>query len=217
MKQSYLDDLRQVNTREELLSAFMRIGDFVFEGRMFKVFGMFLIGLWAGRRIEKGALLDDIKLLRHLFVVGLAVGLPANLVLSTLMESGGTWPISGLGLAQAVFYALGVVPLGLAYAAGFTLLLRRPAWERPLSALAPVGRMALTNYLGQTLVGVSVFYGVGLGLMETMGPLHWTALAVVIFAAQMTMSALWLRYFRFGPMEWLWRSLTYGGVQKFRN
>lgn len=199
-----------------LPAGLMRFGDFIFDSRMLKVFGIFLIGLWVGRRIEKGALLDNIDLLRRVVVVGLAVGLPVNIWLAVLLESGGTWPITGLGFAQTILYALGVVPLGLAYAAGFALLLRRSSWRRPLGALAPVGRMALTNYLGQTVVGVSLFYGVGLGLMGTMGPLHWTILALVIFATQLMLSMLWLRYFRFGPMEWLWRSLTYGETQRFR-
>lgn len=195
-------------------AALMRFGDFVFEGRMFKVFGVFLIGLWAGRRIEKGGLLDDIGGLSRVLVAGLVLGLPANLALAVLMESGGTWPISGLGFAQSVLYAVGVVPLGVAYAAGIALLWRRSLWARPLGMLAPMGRMALTNYLGQTLIGISVFYGVGFGLMGTMGPLHWTVLALAIFAAQLMLSTLWMRYFRFGPMEWLWRSLTYGEAQK---
>jgi uncharacterized protein len=75
---------------------------------------------------------------------------------------------------------------------------------------APAGRMALTNYLAQSFVGVGLFYGVGLGWGGRVGPTLLAPLALIVFAAQGQLSALWLRHFRYGPAEWLWRSLTYG-------
>lgn len=199
-----------------LPAAIIRFGEFVFQARMLRVFALFLIGMWVGRRLLRGELLEDVALLRRIFLIGLAIGLPANIVMAALMGSGGTWPFSGIGMAISVVYVAAVVPLALAYAAGMALLLQRPSWQRPLNAFAPVGRMALTNYLSQSLICIFIFYGAGLGLMQTIGPFHWTILALIIFAVQMGLSTLWLRYFRFGPMEWLWRSLTYGEAQKFR-
>jgi uncharacterized protein len=74
--------------------------------------------------------------------------------------------------------------------------------------------MALTNYLAQTVICISIYYGGG--LVGQAGPLFGLILALVIFPAQMAFSAWWLARFRYGPMEWLWRSLTYGRAQPMR-
>jgi uncharacterized protein len=73
-----------------------------------------------------------------------------------------------------------------------------------------VGRTALSNYIFQSAVGTSVFHGHGLGLFGTVGPAACALLVLVIFAVQVVLSAWWLRHFRFGPVEWVWRCLTYG-------
>jgi uncharacterized protein len=78
-----------------------------------------------------------------------------------------------------------------------------------LTPLAAVGRTALSNYLLQSLICTTIFYSYGLGLFGRVGPAAGTALAVVIYAVQVPLSRWWLRRFQFGPMEWLWRSLTY--------
>jgi uncharacterized protein len=73
--------------------------------------------------------------------------------------------------------------------------------------------MALTNYLLQSLIGTTLFYGYGLGLAGQMGRLGTMATALLVFAAQAYLSLLWLKRFRYGPMEWLWRNLTYRSRQ----
>ncbi|HSG28665.1 MAG TPA: DUF418 domain-containing protein [Candidatus Krumholzibacterium sp.] len=87
-------------------------------------------------------------------------------------------------------------------------------WLR--NSLSAVGRMALTNYLSHTVICTTLFYGYGFGLYGRLGraELYWVVLAV--WAVQMTVSPVWLRFFRFGPVEWVWRSLTYGRRQPFR-
>jgi uncharacterized protein len=70
--------------------------------------------------------------------------------------------------------------------------------------------MALTNYIGQTLIQVFIFYGVGLGLIGRISNAWIPALAVPIFSAQLLFSRAWLKRFNYGPLEWLWRRLTYG-------
>lgn len=70
--------------------------------------------------------------------------------------------------------------------------------------------MALTNYISQSLIGIGLFYGIGLGLGTTFGLIHIELTAIAVFLAQILLSLLWLRSFRFGPLEWLWRLLTYG-------
>jgi uncharacterized protein len=76
--------------------------------------------------------------------------------------------------------------------------------------------MALTNYLMQSAFGITIFYGVGFGLVGRVGPMLLLPIALLVCGVQAQMSALWLRSFRYEPMEWLWRSLTYGDWQPMR-
>jgi uncharacterized protein len=99
--------------------------------------------------------------------------------------------------------------LGLAYLAALTLLLLDPAWQARLRPLVAPGRMALTNYLLQSVICTTIFYGYGLGWYNRIGPLAGVGLCLAIFMAQAVFSAWWLLQFRYGPAEWLWRSLTY--------
>ena len=100
--------------------------------------------------------------------------------------------------------------LAAGYIAGLALIFLNEDWRRHLLPFAAVGRTALTNYLMQSLVCALIFDGYALGLAGKIGPTVTVALAVVIFCAQMAFSSWWLARFRFGPMEWLWRLLTYG-------
>lgn len=106
--------------------------------------------------------------------------------------------------------------LALGYAAGLVVLFRRPAWRRALSGLGAVGQMALTNYLIQSLVYVFVLYGFGLGWLKFAGPTFCLIVALVVFGLQILFSRWWLARYRFGPMEWAWRSATYGVRQPLR-
>ena len=84
---------------------------------------------------------------------------------------------------------------------------------------APVGRMALTNYIGQSAISVVIFRGVGLGLGGTVGPTLYLPLGFAIYLVQLAASRAWLSRFQYGPLEWLWRMLTYGAaipIQKTR-
>jgi uncharacterized protein len=194
---------------------FYRIADLLSTSRLPKVFGMFLIGLWLGRRQLFRNVDAHRPLLRRVLVWGLALGLPANLALAYLI-AGDAERFTPPALLQTTAYALGVAPLALAYAAGFALLWQRPRWAGRLAILAPVGRMALTNYLLQTLTGIGLFFGIGLGLGGKVSMVFLPLVALGIFLLQIGFSGIWLRWFRFGPMEWLWRSLTYRSWQPLR-
>ena len=76
--------------------------------------------------------------------------------------------------------------------------------------------MALSNYVTHTFLGITLFYGIGMGLAGSMGAFYLLLLALGIFAGQILLSHWWLSRFRFGPAEWLWRSLTYGKRQPWR-
>ena len=92
---------------------------------------------------------------------------------------------------------------------------RRPAG--PVTrAFAAVGRTAFTNYLLQTVIATTIFYGHGLGLFGYVSRVEQYGIVVGIWAVQLLLSVIWLRYFRFGPVEWVWRTLTYGESQPLR-
>ena len=93
---------------------------------------------------------------------------------------------------------------------GMVLLFQRAMWRRVLYPFVAVGRMALTNYLLQSLICTTLFYGYGLGFYGKVGPSQGLGISVMIFGLQVVFSAAWLRRFRFGPVEWVWRTATYG-------
>ena len=197
---------------------------------------MFLLGLFAGRRRIFENLPAHLPFIRKVMWWGLGLGLVSSLgwVLMVvvheevfdcgremtciqLYRSGQLsrlpFPTALLGVALTKIHEPALM---LFYASAIVLLAQRAAWKKWLAPLAPVGRMALSNYLFQSLVYVTLFYSYGLGLMGTIGPALLTVLSVFIFVLQILLSRWWLTRFRFGPMEWLWRTLTYGKLQPLR-
>lgn len=177
------------------------------------VLAMFLLGLYAGRR----GILADVPahrgLLRRVRFWGLLLGL----TLSTLLVLAQTRLSLFGGLAALLLaHSLTGPLLALGYAATLVLLHERPRWRAPLAPLGAVGRMALTNYLLQTLICTTLFYGYGFGLYGQVGAALGVVLTLAIFALQVGWSVWWLRRFQFGPAEWLWRTLTYGRAQPMR-
>jgi uncharacterized protein len=198
------------------LGAFMRAGNLLFEWRAFKVLAMFLVGLWLGRHQVFRQLAAYRPLLRRVAIWGLAWGLPASLLNAYLDHNPEYYQGEAAGLSFAVLYALGVAPLALGYAASFALAWQRPGAQQVLRQLVPLGRMALTCYLSQSFIGNFLFTGLGLGWVGKVGPTLLWPLAAVILLVQLLACRWWLQYFRFGPAEWLWRSLTYGKAQPMR-
>lgn len=182
----------------------------IFQMRLPKILAMFLLGLYAYRIGVFQNATEHRTLIRRVMIWGLALGVIGNLVMAALSGGEGSFPPSLAGVAGVIGYAFGVPALALGIAALVTIIWQRPVGKRILGNLAPVGRMALTNYLLQTVICLLIFYGYGLGYFGSFGALKATALALVIFAFQIVLSALWLNYFRYGPMEWIWRQLTYG-------
>ena len=117
---------------------------------------------------------------------------------------------------HSVCYFFSVYPLGFAYAAGLCLLYLKWKEGGLWKWLAAPGRMALTNYIGQSVIGMFLFYGIGLGWGSTIGLLQTEAIVLAVFLFQMLFSRLWLSGFRFGPLEWIWRMLTYGKWLKIK-
>lgn len=178
------------------------------------VLARLMIGDWIGRR---GVLQDPAAhraLLQWTFWIGLPLGLGIGIALEAIEAAGATERLIHAGRASefALRTLRRVSPLaqGLAYLAGFALLTLRPGWERRLAWLAPIGRMALSHYLLQTVIGIGLFYGIGIGLGPAGGlPMRLLVWALV-FAAQAWAGRWWLARYRLGPAEWVWRSLAAG-------
>jgi uncharacterized protein len=185
-----------------------RYGDLIFQSRAFKVFGMFLIGLVIGRTQLYYRLQEKKALLWKIFLGGLILGIPANFIYATLHETRGYGELTPHGLKQTTAYAFGVAPMALAYAAGIALIYISASGRRILNALAPVGKMALSNYIMHTLIGIFVFTRLGI-FHAPIGPTQWTMFALGVYVIQVFTSAIWLQFFNYGPLEWLWRSATY--------
>ena len=183
-----------------------RMWEFVIGHRFFKVLGLFLIGFAAGRE----GIYADIKgyapLLRRILLYGILLGIPVGFLYTWSSMAG--YPLGRV--AHGSFYLLSVYPMGFAYAAGFALLFERNAEASGWKLLSNPGRMACTNYLGQSVLGIVIFYGIGFGLGNRVGLLGTELIALGVYALQIAISCLWLRHFRFGPVEWIWRMLTYG-------
>jgi uncharacterized protein len=183
------------------------------------ILGLFLLGLYAGRRriFENTARYRAV--FRRIAMWGLPIGLAASVtmsVLQTMLDPAAVMARPWLILLTMTVFVVGTVPLAAGYVSAATLLFDTPVWRDRLAAFAPVGRMALTNYLTQTVVMLLVFYPYGGGLIGRTGPAAGLAIALAAFAAQMVLSELWLTRFRFGPIEWLWRALTYGARPPMR-
>src|SRR5215813_11983096 len=126
-----------------------------------------------------------------------------------------TAPLSfGRRLTLGLLWTAHAWGLAAFYASLILLLWQRSSWRRWLAPLAAVGRMALSNYLLQAVIVVPVC--LGLGLFDRVTPSLGVLLALAVWSAQVPASVWWLRRFRFGPAEWLWRSLTYGRLQPMR-
>ncbi|MBN1210108.1 MAG: DUF418 domain-containing protein [Myxococcaceae bacterium] len=185
------------------------------------ILGRFLLGLVAGRRGLFHNAAQHLPLFRKVLLWGLVLGVLCNgvgLVMMQLVTRKVLNLESMPWLLPVMTPVRQLAELGTAavYVAGFTLLFQRARWQRLLSVLAPVGRMALTHYLSQTVISLLLFYGLGLGLIGKAGPALCVALTLGIFSVQVVLSHLWLARFRFGPAEWAWRSLTYGKAQPMR-
>lgn len=183
--------------------ALFRWADYLIEGRPFKVFACFLVGVWAGRKILHADLLSNTVLLKKIVFWGFLIGLPMNAIMLIAGELGGVWMA-----AKEIAHIFGVIPLASAYAASIALWIqKRP---QSLQWFAPVGRMALTNYVLQSFVFMTIFYGCGLGYAGYIEFWKVILIALGIFGLQVIGSMIWLQYFKYGPLEWIWRQLTYG-------
>lgn len=177
--------------------------------RIPKVLAMFLVGLYAGRRRIFAQLEDYKPLLKKVQLWGFAIGLPVGIAHAYFEFDNKKLPVAA-GLWDTMSYALNVAPLAMAYAATLAIWCINPAMKNKIMFMRPVGRMALTNYILQSIFGIAIFFGIGAGLGGKTGPSGFLMIAIAVWLLQILYSTWWMKYFNYGPLEWIWRMLTYG-------
>jgi len=183
----------------------------VITGRLWITFGLFLLGLCAGRMNLFRDTQEHRQFFRRLTWVSggvaavttaIAVFHPFTLQVRDVMGALTSFSFSVQQISLATFYLCVV-----------TLLF----WRRPdgkvLPSLAPMGKMGLTTYLTQSVFGIVLFYGIGFGMMGKLGVAWSMAIALAFYVLQVFLSRWWLQHFSMGPVEWLWRTLTYLKLQ----
>ena len=177
--------------------------------------GMFLLGTWfvrSGVMENPGA---HLRFFRELALYGLPIGIGLGLLGSLIAMShtpGDRYDGWGIAVGLSV---IGSLPACLGYVGLVVLMLQSKTTFSRISVLGPAGRMALTNYLAQSLICAIVFYGYAMG--------HWgmpraqqVLFVLVVYTAQIVFSHWWLSRFHYGPMEWLWRGFTYWQMPPLR-
>jgi uncharacterized protein len=192
------------------------------------IFAMFLLGLYVGRRRIFQQIDRHRRFVRKVLWWGLGLGLAASLsdwiIRDFVCQVDAIWREGpclnelhpAVTFGRAVVWSFGASAFSFFYAALIAVLFERPRWRRILVPLGAVGRTALTNYVLQTILFSLVFAGFGFGQQARLGSAPVFAIAVLIYAIEIPLSVWWLRHFRFGPLEWLWRTLTYMQLQPMR-
>ena len=180
------------------------------------VLAMFLTGMLFGRR----GYLADIKAHEGFFRKLLWISLPLALIFNYLLATNAAvaqhaFPSTEL-ILMIIGFAIGGPSMMFVYLSLVVFCLNRGHFRWLSSRLATTGRMALTNYLAQSIICTTIYYGYGLGLYGKVSVFNGMLLTLAIFVIQVIWSQYWLKYFRFGPFEWAWRSLTYLRMQPFK-
>jgi uncharacterized protein len=174
-----------------------------------RTLALFLFGAWLWR----SGILKRLREFKHQMLIAAFIGVAGGAALMAADASGFR---THWGTFREVFMNFAPVLLALGYGAAVLALTQLSVTEGLLSAFAPIGRTAFTNYLMQSVVFGLVFFGYGLGQFGRMGAAQAFALGLAVYVVQLHLSSWWLRRYRFGPIEWLWRTLMYGSVQPMR-
>jgi len=220
----YYETLKS-GTYPEILRA--NLGDFVTKfdfqfssGRIYITLGLFLLGLYAGRKKIFENLTAYIPFIKKLLRISLWSLLACFLF--SIAFFGGAEMLK-IKLSQIVQWMVGGfmfdllnTALAAIYMTGVLLLFHKEKWKNRFLYLYPVGRMGMTTYLMQSLFGFFIYFNVGLGLLGEIGSALAAVLALVLFAVQIAFARIWFQYFRYGLFEWIWRCLTYFRIYPLR-
>lgn len=175
--------------------------------------GMMLLGMALYKVGILSAKADD-KVYWRLLAAGVLIGLPV-IAYGIHWNVRNEWALDSLFIGSQFNYWASVL-VSVGWMAALVLILKKGALTWLTSRLAAVGRMAFSNYIMHTIICGYIFYGHGLGLFSELERSGQILIVIAIWILQLTMSPIWLRHFRFGPLEWLWRSLTYWQAQPFK-
>lgn len=179
------------------------------------IVSMFLIGFWFVRSGVMAHHAEHLGLFKKLAFIGIPVGWTLSVLSSQIAM--GSAPDNAASLhetAMGLLY-LGNLPTCLGYVSLVILMCQSTGFLSKIKVLAPYGRMALTNYLTQSIICSAVFYHYGLGMFG-MPRAQQVGFVFVVVAAQVAFSHWWLSKFLYGPMEWLWRAITYWKIPSFK-
>jgi uncharacterized protein len=181
-------------------------------GQYFTLFGIFLFGYYLA---SIGFFTEKSKPIL-LFMISLIIGLLATFSARILGGSLYRWPPTLSNILFKFLLLTGQIFMCISYITFIYKIVQTSIGKRILKYLIPMGRMALTNYLFQTIIMIVIFYNYGFNLFGKVGLISTTGIVMLILVLQIIFSNIWLRHFRFGPFEWLWRSLTYKKRIKIR-
>ena len=170
---------------------------------------LFLLGVYVAKKGILQHLEANMSFIKKAWLWGLMIGLPASIAKYIIGYQVNMLFLTNLNVLHFGLGILGDTGLSIFYMTSIILLFRRQNWVSKLRPFGYVGRMALSNYLLQSVIGTMIFYNYGLGLYGQIAPAFGMAWALVIFVIQIIISKWWLSCYQFGPVEWLWKSLTY--------
>ena len=183
-----------------------RFFDLLPSGRLFKIFAFFVLGFYM---MGNDYFHNQAKSIKLLFVY-LIVGLGLTFLSKEVGGSMGQFPSNWNDILYKTLFSFGQVILAFAYISILTISYESALGVKMMAGLKYVGRMSFSSYLSHTLFGIIIFYPFGFGLYGSMSLWQVEVLAIVIYIVQIFFAIIWLKHYSFGPLEWLWRSLTYG-------
>jgi uncharacterized protein len=178
--------------------------------------GLFLLGLWVWRAGIVQRLGEYKAVLQRVCAWCLLIGGALSIYVATVRALIPHTQVSLWGFFGGVLWLPSSHILAAGYASGLALLFLHDDWRKWLMPFAAVGRTALTNYLMQSVICTLFFYHYTTGLYGRIGPAWGWVATIILYSAQVVISNWWLLHYRFGPMEWLWRGMTYGKFPALR-
>ena len=184
----------------------------VLSGRLYVTMGLFLLGMYVGRKKLFDGTEQNVKFFKKVLAWSGGIALVSTIIGIFFYTGFAPGPATWLQVLGATAFDVHQASLSVFYVSCFTLLF----WRRPsgiLSKLVPAGQMGLTVYLTQTIFGLLLFYGFGFGMMGKIGITAGIGLALIFYTLQIVACNVYMKRFKYGPVEWLWRSITYLKMQ----
>lgn len=165
-------------------------------------FSMFLLGAYFAKRKLLHQPSKHKSTLKKIWIISLLIGLPTNILYGfTNNES---------------FLLIGAPFLMLFYIISTIFLMKYPWGRKVITPFSAVGRTAFTNYILQSIIATTIFYSYGFALYGKVNPFLGLLITLAIFSLQLIISNVWLQFFKYGPLEWVWRTITYMTLPRFK-